>query len=393
MQLNVGIIGGSLGGLTAALFLKDAGCDVTVFERSPEPLTARGAGIVLHDSTTRYFTERGSDAIDSVATLCQQLQYLDRDGSIQWEAPSDYRFVSYSALWGSLMREFGLQRYVHGESLVGFDAACDGVGVRFASGRQERFDLLVCADGVSSTARQRLAPERQPEYSGYVGWRGFVDESRLSLKTRECLYDNITYGVIDNSHIVAYNIPHGDGTNPAGKRLMNFVWYRNVPEGSQLDELMTDLNGVNRPISMHPGTLQHRYVDEIRRSAHDLLPPQLAEMVVQTQEPFIQAIVDVQMPRTVFGRICVIGDAAFAARPHAASGTAKAAEDGYQLSKSLANHGFDVDAALADFEPKQLKLGCQLVARAREMGHRSQFASTWKAGDPSLMFGLYGPGR
>ena len=54
---HVGIVGGSLGGLTAALVLRDLGCEVDVFERSSEALKARGAGIATHPSTTRYFEE------------------------------------------------------------------------------------------------------------------------------------------------------------------------------------------------------------------------------------------------------------------------------------------------------------------------------------------------
>jgi 2,6-dihydroxypyridine 3-monooxygenase len=49
-------MGGSLGGLTAGLVLRDIGCDVTVCERSRTPLEGRGAGIVLHPATVRYFT-------------------------------------------------------------------------------------------------------------------------------------------------------------------------------------------------------------------------------------------------------------------------------------------------------------------------------------------------
>ena len=54
---RVGIVGGSLGGLITALQLRDVGCDVQVFERSPVPLEGRGAGIVLHPVTVRYFLE------------------------------------------------------------------------------------------------------------------------------------------------------------------------------------------------------------------------------------------------------------------------------------------------------------------------------------------------
>jgi 2,6-dihydroxypyridine 3-monooxygenase len=56
---SVIVMGGSLGGLTAALVLRDAGCDVRVFERSTSALQARGAGIATLDATLRYLTERG----------------------------------------------------------------------------------------------------------------------------------------------------------------------------------------------------------------------------------------------------------------------------------------------------------------------------------------------
>ena len=53
------VMGGSVGGLTAALVLRDVGCDVRVFERSSAALQARGAGIAALDATLRYLTERG----------------------------------------------------------------------------------------------------------------------------------------------------------------------------------------------------------------------------------------------------------------------------------------------------------------------------------------------
>ena len=57
---HVGVVGGSLGGLTAALVLRDLGCEVDVFERSSTALKARGAGIATHCATTRYFENRAS---------------------------------------------------------------------------------------------------------------------------------------------------------------------------------------------------------------------------------------------------------------------------------------------------------------------------------------------
>lgn len=92
-----------------------------------------------------------------------------------------------------------------------------------------------------------------------------------------------------------------------------------------------------------------------------------------------------------FGRACLIGDAAFVARPHGAAGTAKAAADAWALVDALARHA-DVPAALADWEPGQLALGRQLLERTRRIGSRSQVECNWVPGDPMFIFGLRGPG-
>ena len=87
--------------------------------------------------------------------------------------------------------------------------------------------------------------------------------------------------------------------------------------------------------------------------------------------------------------MALVGDAAFAVRPHAAAGTAKACADAWALRDA----GGDPVATLARWEPGQLALGRQLLARTRDMGDRSQFHRSWVPGDPSLRLGLYGPGR
>jgi 2,6-dihydroxypyridine 3-monooxygenase len=92
-----------------------------------------------------------------------------------------------------------------------------------------------------------------------------------------------------------------------------------------------------------------------------------------------------------FGRVCLIGDAAFALRPHVAAGTAKAAEDGWRLGDAIAACDHDVPAALRRWEPGQLALGRRALARTREAGERSQLYNTWQVGDP-LPFGLYEQG-
>jgi 2,6-dihydroxypyridine 3-monooxygenase len=104
-------------------------------------------------------------------------------------------------------------------------------------------------------------------------------------------------------------------------------------------------------------------------------------------------VYDIDVPRMALGRVCLIGDAAFAVRPHAAAGTAKAADDGWALAEELAAAAGDVPAALAVWERRQLLLGRRLLARSREIGDASQFTGTFRPGDPRLIFGLHEPGN
>ena len=87
------------------------------------------------------------------------------------------------------------------------------------------------------------------------------------------------------------------------------------------------------------------------------------------------------------GRIVLMGDAAFAARPHTAAGTAKAADDAWALAEELGD-GSDLDAALARWERRQLAVGRDLVHRARRLGDRSQFGGGWSVDEAGTHFGL-----
>jgi 2,6-dihydroxypyridine 3-monooxygenase len=256
-----------------------------------------------------------------------------------------------------------------------------------AQGEWFEADLVVAADGAASTVRGLVVPAVRPRYAGYVGWRGTVGEDCLSAGTFEALHEAITYHLMPASHILAYPIPDVDGTVTPGGRQFNWVWYRNVAEGEPLDDLMTGADGRRHPLSLPPGLARPHHVDELQAAARHL-PGPLAEIVTATAEPFVQVIVDVAVPRMVVGRICILGDAAFALRPHAAVGTAKAAEDAWQLSRALEANEGDVDAALVAWEESQLRLGRQVAARTCEAGNRAQFDGTWQVGEP-LPFGLY----
>ncbi len=250
----------------------------------------------------------------------------------------------------------------------------------------------MCADGVSSASRRALQPDAAEAYAGYVAWRGMVPEAELSTESSSPLTDSITYYVYANSHILVYPIPGLDGSVEPGQRLINFVWYRNYLPGGDVDDLLTDRNGERRDLSIPPGLVADHHVAEMRATAAARLPGQLAEVVEKTQQPFVQVVYDIGVERMVFGRACLLGDAAFSARPHAAAGTAKAADDGWALAAALEAAG-EVPAALAAWEPRQLEVGRNLLERTRRIGRRSQIDNTWEPGDPDFIFGLYEPGR
>jgi 2,6-dihydroxypyridine 3-monooxygenase len=103
---NVIVVGGSLGGLTAALVLRDAGCEVEVYERSRHPLSGRGVGIVAHPATIRYPLERGAGDPTSPVRV---IRYLDRDGRIAHEEETRFRFTSYYSLYRDLIDLLGAE--------------------------------------------------------------------------------------------------------------------------------------------------------------------------------------------------------------------------------------------------------------------------------------------
>jgi 2,6-dihydroxypyridine 3-monooxygenase len=390
---SVVVAGGSLGGLTAALVLRDAGCDVRVFERSSSALQARGAGIAALDVTLRYLTERGGCRPEDVCSSTGWIRFLRADGSVEHEQRHRYRFSSWNTIYRSLLPLFDSRRYLLGREVVSFGPYDRGVGVTLGDGSRTDADLLVCADGVGSAARARLLPDVVPRYAGYVAWRGTLPERDASPATRRALHDAITYQVLDRSHILVYPIPALDGSLLPGDRLINVVWYVNVAAGPQLDGLMTGRDGIRRAVSLPPGAATDRAVAGMRRAAADTLAPPIAEVVTGIAEPFVQAIYDLGVPRMAFGRTCLIGDAAFAVRPHAAAGTAKAADDAWALAEELTASGGDIPATLAAWERRQLRVGQSLLARTRDIGDSSQFSGTFRPGDPKLIFGLHEPGR
>jgi 2,6-dihydroxypyridine 3-monooxygenase len=388
---RVGIVGGSLGGLTAALVLRDLGCVVSVHERATSELEARGAGIVVLAETSRYLRERTNVPLESITCSTRFLRYLDRRGSVIFEAERPYHYSGWRTMYAALLGQFGRDCYRLGSEVTRFRHVGGAIDLSFSNATRDQVDLLVCADGIASRARRVLLPDVEPRYAGYVAWRGTVAESDLDTTTLAAFADALVYQLIPSSHILIYPIPNADGATDSGRRLLNFVWYRNYPEGEPLNALMTDQDGLMRERTLPPGTVRPEHVEEARRFARASLAPPIANLVTACPTPFVQAVVDIEIPKMVFGNICLIGDAAFAVRPHIAAGTAKAAADAWAIADALATTGGDIGPALAKFEQRQLEIGRHALDRARCNGNRSQFEGKWDPADPSLAFGLSDP--
>ncbi len=388
---RIAVAGGSIGGLTAACLLRDAGHDVTVFERSPTELKERGAGIVCLEPTSRYLVKRAGLRIDDFTIETDVVRYLGRSNQAIYEERHQYRFSSWTTIYRLLLSAFDKDRYRLGHDVADWSADDDGVEIRFADGGSFQADLLICADGVGSSARARLQPETTARYAGYVAWRGIVPERDLDPRLNARLGEAITYHVAANSHILVYPIPGMDGSVAKGERLINFVWYRNYLEGEDLDNLLIDRDGQQRSNSLPPGKVAEAHMEEVRAAAKARLPDDFAHVIQRTPELFMQVIYDITIERMAFGRVCLLGDAAFVARPHAGAGSAKAAEDGWALTDALADAS-SIEQALQNWETRQIALGRALVERTRDVGRRSQFDNCWNPGDPDLMLGLRGPG-
>jgi 2,6-dihydroxypyridine 3-monooxygenase len=378
------VVGGSLGGLTAALVLRDQGWDVDVVERSPVPLEGRGAGIVAHPVTVRYLVERAGKTIGDIGVPASRLRYLDEDGTIVRERPCAYRFASYFELYRGLLDAFGTEHYHLSTELAHLDNRGDEVMLSMTDGQTLTADLVVCADGIRSTGRRIMVPEAKTHYAGYVSWRGTIDRDELSGRTASILSDAITYRILPRGHLLTYPIP-----GPNGSVLCNWLWYRNVSPGHQLTDLLTDRNGFRAELTVPPGAVHTLQLEALHSAADTELPAPLAELVHRSAEPFIQVIVDLEVPRMAFGRTCLIGDAAFALRPHIGVGTAKAADDAWQLGKSLLGATTNyVPDRLKAWETQQLSVAQRAMKRTRAAGQRLQVDGTWRVGEQPP-FGLH----
>ncbi len=370
------VIGGSLGGLFAANLLLRAGHDVQVFERASGSLDGRGAGIVTHDVLMHALLQAGLPSIDDLGVQVQERVILGRSGEVTARKAVSQVLTSWSRLYALLLGLFPAERYTQSTALVDVQQTDAQVTATFSHNGQERTeaaDLLIGSDGFRSTVRGLLAPHVQPEYAGYFAWRGVCDEAALSPHTRATLFDYFGFCQPAGEQILGYPVAGPGNAVEPGKRSYNFVWYRPANE-AQLQALMTDASGTHHPQGIPPAKVAAPHIAAMRAAGHATLAPQWADVLDQTAKPFLQPIYDVSSEQLAFGRVALLGDAAFVARPHVGMGVTKAAQDALALAAAVQKHGA-TPQALHTYSQERGKAGQAVVQHARALGARMQTAT------------------
>jgi len=357
------IIGGSVGGLLAASLLRGIGWQVTVFERIESDLGDRGAAIGI-TSALLAVMQRIEARIDrSIGIESRSRIALDRGGRIAAEAPIRGLTSAWSRLYRPLKDALPSACYCAGADLRRVALGSSGVTAIFEDGRRVTGDLLIAADGIHSTVRRQLLPDVTPRYAGYLVWRAVLRERSIPPAVHSKIFHHMSFCFPDGEMVLCLPMAAAEGDD---ERRFQIAWFRPAEEAALL-EMCTDATGRQHGTSIPPPLIRGEVLEAMRTSANARLPAEIAALLAQTTQPILQPIFDCVSPRIAFERVVLLGDAAFVARPHVATGVTKVALDARCLVDALSAAG-SIDAALARYENERQPAGHRLVARGRYLG-------------------------
>ena len=332
---NIGVVGGGIGGLTAALCLARAGHNVQVFEQTDESV-ATGAGIQVSPNAARVLHHLGlQDALMTKGFLPKATQMRS------WRSG---RVISETTLGDVALKRYGAPYYhIHRADLMDMLVSAvsaeptirlnvsskitnfsqDATGVRLVAGEHEhQVDLLIGADGIHSSVRACLWGDQQADFTGNVAWRMLVPVNRLP---EGLIAPNATVWWGPGKHFVHYLVKGGDYVNCVCV-VEKAEWQAEswVAAGS-MSELQADFAGW-----------------------HDTIQ----QLLDQTDDGtlFKWGLFD-RAPMRTWGidRVSLLGDACHPTLPFMAQGAAMAIEDAAVLANCFSN-GADVVAALRRYE-------------------------------------------
>lgn len=371
-NLNIGIVGGSIAGCSAAILLGRAGHRMSVFERSTGALVGRGGGIGTLSAVIESLIEEDFLDHDFPNWATSEMPFTIKTaeeehlGYTPWAMSMDLRVFHWSALWNNLRKRVPDEIYHQGRRVV--SARPDGAGsvaLRFEDGSEKGFDLVLFADGYNSFGRQLIQPGSELVYRGYMLWRGLLPEKEIEdSKPLGSKLPRLAYPDLPGN-MVAYFIPDDHGSTEEGDRICNWAAY--IPmDRTDLSEFMIDRNGVHRSGTMPPGKMRIEEEDRLKQLMVDNLPTYFSDIVSKTQNTYVQLIYTVDLSTYHRDRMCLIGDAGMVIQPFTGSGVFKGYHNATDLLAELESHD-SIEEALTVWSTTQIRTGKRLLALGEQM--------------------------
>ncbi len=363
-----------MSGLLSGLLLRRSGWNVDIYERVDTELSGRGAGIVAQPELIQRLQGIGLPT-ETLGVHIASRKILDRQGRLAEQIDCPQVATAWERVYRLLRDAFPAEHYHRGRGLSHFTQALETVTAHFSNGETITADLLVGADGIRSTVRQQCLPDIGPRYVGYSAWRALIHESDFPPEVHRELFEHMAFGLPPGEQFLGYPVAGPDNDTRPGYRRYNVIWYRPADEATKLRWLLTDDRGVTHAISIPPPLIRREAIAEIHDAAERLLAPQFRQVVGLIKEPILQPIYDLESPRMAFGRVAIVGDAAFVARPHVGAGVSKASDDAAALTEALQKDD-DVPRALQAFEAARLDENHRIINYARHLGAYLQATRT-----------------
>jgi len=368
------VVGGGIGGLTAALSLHEQGIDAHVYEQS-RTIKELGVGInTLPHAIKELAALSLLETLDAIGIRTHELIYTNRFGQEIWRdlrgLDAGYEFPQFSIHRGKLQRvlldavldRLGPDNVHTGHQLVDFTD--DGATViadfeRHADGEggiagtvADAADVLIGADGIHSIVRKHFYPdEGPPSWNGLMLWRGAV-EGKPFLTGRSMI---IAGGM--NAKFVCYPI-YNDPDSP-GTTLLNWAVVARVSDGSSPPPRREDWSRLGRRSELM------QYVDGVFHI--DVVDP--ARIINSTIDFYEYPMCDRDpLDRWSFGRVTLLGDAAHPMYPVGSNGASQAILDARCLAPLLATSSGDVEGALTAYEAERRPLTAEIVRTNRKGG-------------------------
>lgn len=322
--MRIGVVGLGLSGAAAAAAMAHRGCDVTLFEQSPE-IREVGAGVTIWPSTSRLLQRIGmAETLETIGVRAKEFVQYDAQGvrlsgvTVRGDDGASAYFLHRAELLEALASRLAPGRLQLGKRCVAVEETDDRVEVKFADGDTAAFDVLLGADGIRSAVQPAVVDAGPPRFTQLAAYRGLIPNTPAIA-----LDDGCTWTDRKKGYFLAFPV--------SGGRLVNFVGAVSSPavlEASwsmkgELSALAAEFAGWEPRVQQIIGAITETYLWGLYYR-----PP---------------------LPRIAKGRIALIGDAAHAMTPHAGMGFGQAIEDGFALAVLLA----DCSAAEA---PERLRL-------------------------------------